>query len=111
MGNSRTARAIKPAAPNKANGPARNNRAGPLNADSAGTENGPAVSAHKESEPLFRLTAQWPPAVSRWRSASARRYSLTTISLSSASEVSALGLSNVISPCWIRLTRSQISST
>ena len=41
----------------------------------------------------------------------ARRYSSTTISLSSSTEVSAVGLSNVISPSWIRFTRSQDSST
>ena len=45
------------------------------------------------------------------RSASARRYSSMTISLSSVTEVSLLGLSKVISPCCSRLIRSEISST
>ena len=43
--------------------------------------------------------------------ARARRYSSTTISLSSSTVVSPVGLSNVISPSWIRFTRSQDSST
>jgi hypothetical protein len=43
--------------------------------------------------------------------ARARRYSSTTISLSSSTDVPAVGLSNVISPSWMRFTRSQDSST
>ena len=46
----------------------------------------------------------------RCRSARARRYSSTTMSFSSWSEVSLVSLSKVISPCWSRFTRSQISS-
>src|SRR5262249_26749471 len=41
----------------------------------------------------------------------ARRYSFTTISVSSSTEVSAVGLSSAIAPSWIMLTRSQASST
>jgi len=44
-----------------------------------------------------------------WRSCSARRYSSMTMSLSSWTEVSLLSLLKVISPCWSRLIRSQIS--
>lgn len=39
------------------------------------------------------------------------RYSSTTRSVSSATEVSDVRLSKVISPCWSRLTRSQTSKT
>ena len=39
------------------------------------------------------------------------RYSATTSSVSSSSEVSAVGLSNVMAPCWSRFTRSQTLST
>jgi len=41
----------------------------------------------------------------------ARRYSFTTISVSSSTDVSPVGLSSVITPSWIRLTRSQLVST
>ena len=41
----------------------------------------------------------------------ARRYSLTTMSVSSSTDVSAVGLSNAISPSWIMLTRSQACRT
>ena len=40
----------------------------------------------------------------------ARRYSLTTISVSST-DVSAVALSSAIIPSWIRFTRSQLAST
>ena len=41
----------------------------------------------------------------------ARRYSLTTMSVSSSTEVSAVGLSSAITPSWIMLTRSHASRT
>ncbi len=44
-------------------------------------------------------------------SSRARRYSSTTICVSSSTEVSAVGLSSPILPSWIRLTRSQVAST
>jgi hypothetical protein len=46
-----------------------------------------------------------------WAASRARRYSSTTISVSSSTEVSDVGLSSVMTPSWIRLTRSQAVST
>ena len=43
--------------------------------------------------------------------APAVRYSRTTNSVSSSTEVSRAGLSSVIMPCWSRFTRSQNSRT
>ena len=41
----------------------------------------------------------------------ARRYSLTTSSVSSSTDVSVVDLSSAITPSWIRFTRSQLAST
>jgi hypothetical protein len=58
-------------------------------------------------------TADWAASAAAslcaaWR---ARRYSSTTIAVSSSTEVSAVGLSSEITPSTIMLTRSQLSST
>ena len=60
-----------------------------------------------------RSTAQLPGALGPAPSAAARarRYSSTTMSVSSSTDVSAVGLSSAMTPSWIRLTRSQLAST
>ena len=74
------------------------------------------VGHHGGAAPLLLPPVGWSAQVSpslaalpyvRWAAARARRYSSTTMSLSSATEVSAVGLSKVISPSWMRLSRSQ----
>ena len=66
-----------------------------------------APRGHREAVgPARRARASAAIASSR-----ARRYSSTTICVSSSTEVSAVGLSSAIVPSWIRFTRSQVAST
>ncbi len=65
--------------------------------------------APSRPEPL--ATGNGQDAAARWRSSSALRYSATTISVSSSTEVSRLYLSKVILPPCSRFTRSHTGNT
>ena len=65
--------------------------------------------ARSRAEPLAAGNGQ--DAAARWRSSSAFRYSATTISVSSSTEVSRLYLSKVILPPCSRFTRSHTGNT
>ena len=61
--------------------------------------------------PVTRTRMTYPRPGRLARLGLAWRYSRTTSSVSSSTEVWFVGLSSVISPCWSRLTRSQTSKT
>ena len=62
-------------------------------------------------EPLADGNGNGQEAAARWRSSRALRYSATTISVSSSTEVSRLYLSKVILPPCSRFTRSTTGNT